>query len=438
MNLVGYPALQSIHSKIRARFPLIEHDGQGNPRLYLNTGAGSLMVDAAIEAMSLTSGRLNPMPGIVCPAEIETGLFHGRVRGIVADFLHVGNPNEISFHLSATAALFNLAYALGDTFNRDNNFIVTDLDHMANISPWEAVWGEGMGCEIRHARVTAEGTLDLDHLLSLVDSKTGIIAVTMASNGLGSIVPLSDLTSSAKEKCPDVLVCVDAVHHALHGSLDVRETGCDFLVFSGYKVFGPMLGVLWGKASLLEKLRPYRVETNKNEAPYKFEMGMLNNASLAALEASLEYLLWISDEIGAAREGASLKERPDRFRTAMRCITEFEQTLSVRILNGFKSLDSRRITLHGIDDPTRVNERDPTFGFEIIGQSAFETKKTLWEEHAIQIADGNHYSAAVTRHLKKTALCRASFAHYDTMGAADRLIEALGLLTESRNDKIAN
>ncbi len=92
---------------------------------------------------------------------------------------------------------------------------------------------------------------------------------------------------------PGCLVAVDAVHHAPHGVLDVRASGVDFLVFSGYKVFGPMLGVLWGRAELLERIRPYRVETNKDVPPGKFEMGMLNNASLAALEAALEYLLWL-------------------------------------------------------------------------------------------------------------------------------------------------
>jgi selenocysteine lyase/cysteine desulfurase len=242
------------------------------------------------------------MPGVVAAGETETAGLHDRVRSLAADFLHAGDGREISFHQSATAALFNLAYALRSVLGRENNLVVTDLDHMANVSPWEAVLGEGLGLEVRRARVTSEGTLDVSHLLSLVDARTGLLAVTSASNGTGSLVPLRETVAAVREKAPRCLVAVDAVHHAPHGVIDVREADCDFLVFSGYKVFGPMQGVLWGKSALLEKLRPYRVVTNKNEPPWKFEMGMLNNTSLAALGAGLEYLLWLANLVALKRD----------------------------------------------------------------------------------------------------------------------------------------
>ena len=199
--------------------------------------------------------------------------------------------------------------------------------------------------------------------------------------------------------------------------------GCDFLAFSGYKVFGPMLGVLWGKAGLLEELLPYRVETAKNEVPAKFEPGMLNNASLASLEAALEYILWLADL--AAGPEAFLADRAARFRSAMTAVSEYEKPLTARVLDGLRRLDSRRFRCYGITDPGRVAERVPTFAFEIIGQDASETKKRLWEARALQIADGNHYSAAVFRHLGRPALCRASFAHYDSAGTADTFLNGL-------------
>jgi selenocysteine lyase/cysteine desulfurase len=443
-------SLEILNPKVRARFPMIDRDSKGNPRIYLNTGAGSLTVDTASDAAFDAQRRLNPMPGVVAAGEAETTGLHSRVRDLAADFLHAWDGREISFHQSATAAFFNLAYALRGVLRTENNLVVTDLDHMANVSPWEVVWGEGQGCEIRRARVTSDGRLDVDHLLSLVDARTGILAVTSASNGTGSLVPLRPTIAAVREKAPHCLVAVDAVHHAPHGILDVREADCDFLVFSGYKVFGPMQGVLWGKAALLERLRPYRVETNKSEPPWKFEMGMLNNASLAALGAGLEYLLWLAclvahkrdspqtesspvwgQSLNAAGPKAAHPDRAAEFHSAMAAIAEYETGLTRLVLEGFRKFDPGRFRCFGITDPSRAGERVPTFAFDVAGLGPLETKKRLWEEAGIQIADGNHYSAAVVRHLgRPEGICRASFAHYDNPGTVDRFLEALGRLTD--------
>jgi len=415
--------LEGIHTRIRARFPLVDRDSQGRRRIYLNSGAGSLMVDTAIEAAAWANRTLNPMPGAGCAGEAETARFHDEVRGIAADFVHAWSGREISFHTSTTAAFFNLAFGLRETVGRGDNLLVTDLDHMANISPWETVLGEGNGSEVRRARVSIEGTLDFEHLLALTDPKTRLLAVTMASNGFGTVPPLPEIVSAVRRKSPECLIAVDAVHHALHGPIDVRSIGCDFLAFSGYKVFGPMLGVLWGKGEILEGIKPYRVETNTNEPPWKLEQGMLNNASLASLKAALEYLLWLADE--AAGPGQAFAGRRERLAFAMMAIADYERGLSRRVLEAFGRLGLRGLTCYGLADPDRCAERDPTFAFEISGQPPHETKRLLWDRYGIQIGDGNHYSAAVYRHLKKPAVCRASFAHYDKLETVDLFLAAL-------------
>jgi selenocysteine lyase/cysteine desulfurase len=419
---------ESLSPRIRSRFPMVDRDSGGRPRVYLNTGAGSLTVDTAARAALDAQGRLNPMPGTVVAGEIDTAALHARVRGLVADFLQARDGREISFHQSATAALFGLAFGLRAVIPDGANLVVTDLDHMANVSPWETVFGEGRGLEIRRARVSPEGTLDLEHLLSLVDGRTSLLAVTSASNGTGSIVPLAELVAAVRGRSPRCLVAVDAVHHAPHGVLDVVGTDVDFLVFSGYKVFGPMMGVLWGREERLERLRPYRVETNKNVLPGKLEWGMLNNASLAALEAALEYLLWLAD---LALPGApSPADRKARFRAVMSAITDYERAISRRVLEGLRALDPAALRLFGLADPSRAAERVPTFAFDIAGFSPTETKRRLWEGSAIQIADGNHYSAAVARHLNRPdGICRASFAHYDNGATVAGFLDAVGRLT---------
>jgi selenocysteine lyase/cysteine desulfurase len=419
--------LETLNPRIRARFPMIDRDSGGRPRIYLNTGAGSLTVDTAALAAQEAQGRLNPMPGVVVAGEAETAALHARVRGLVADFLQARDGREISFHQSATAALFALAFGLRGTVPASANLVVTDLDHMANVSPWETVWGEGRGLEIRRAKVTVEGTLDRDHLLSLVDARTALVAVTSASNGTGALVPLRELVAAVRERSPQCLVAVDAVHHAPHGVLDAGAMGVDFLVFSGYKVFGPMMGVLWGRAERLERLRPYRVETSKDVLPGKLEMGMLNNASVAALEAALEYLLWLADL--EAVPGAAPADRAGKFRAVMTSIAEYEITITRRVLEGFQSLGPTVLRLFGIADPDRSGERVPTFAFDVAGLTATEAKRRLWTEAGIQIADGNHYSAAVYRHLNRPeGICRASFAHYDNAETVKDFLAAVGRL----------
>ena len=430
MSVDSAAAWPPARAAVRRRFPRIEADQFGTPRLYLNSAAGSLMVDSAVRALSEAALALNPMPGRVTPAEAATGELHERVRRLGADFLGARSAAEISFHSSSTAALSALAFAMRSVLGPESALVVTDLDHMANISPWEDYWGRERGRTVRRARVTPEGRLDLDHLLSAVDGRTGLLAVTMASNGLGTVVPLADVVRAVRAKAPGCLVVVDAVHHALHGPIDVAAIGCDALVFSGYKVFGPMLGVLYIEEGLGRRLAPYRVETNKDEPPFKFEMGMLNSAVLASLGAALEYWLELGGMLGldGERTAGSAGERatrPARFRAVLESTAAYEETISRAALEGFRGLDPGAVRLFGLSDPDRAAERDPTFAFEVRGQSAEETKRRLWNGHGIQIADGNHYSAAVVRHLGRPALCRASFAHYDTTDAARRLVEAL-------------
>ncbi len=413
--------LESLLPEVRGRFPRLEQDAAGRPRLYLNSAAGSLMVDTAVAALSEAAAECNSMPGRAVPGEIATGELHARVRALAADFLGAAAPAEISFHFSSTAALFNLAFAARGRL-AGRNVVVTDLDHMANVSAWE-VAADLAGGRARRARVAADGTLDAGHLLSLVDDETAVVALTLASNGFGTIVPAAEIAAAVKRLSPRALVVVDAVHHALHGPIDVTALGVDALVFSGYKVFGPMLGVLWGRREVLEELSPYRVETNKSGLPGIYEQGMLNNASLASLGAALKYLLWLGDRIGGPSGGGL--SRPARFRAALAGIEVYERILSRRVLEGFRSFDMARFRTYGLADPERVAERDPTFGFEIAGLPPADVKRLLWERSAIQVADGNHYSAAVVRHLGKEALARASFAHYDAPETADRFIDAV-------------
>jgi selenocysteine lyase/cysteine desulfurase len=414
----------AVHRRIRLRFPQIDQDVRGNRRIYLNSAAGTLTVDTAAKAMAEAATWLNSLPGDIHPAEETTKDFHWRIREIAADFLNARSPEEISFHFSTTQAFFNLAVSLRGLFTGQRNLIVTDLDHMANVSPWEIVGGKWRDCEIRRARIQEPGLLDVEHLLSLVTKNTALVAVPLASNGLGTIVPLQEIVAEVKAKAPACLVCVDAVHHALHGPIDVRRINCDFLAFSGYKIFGPMLGVLWGKKELLTRMKPFRVETNKSVTPVKYEQGTLNNSALASLGAALQYLLWLDGELNPQGE-LEKDSRRARFSRVMNAVAGYEREVTGIILSRLGQLDSSKFRCYGITDPKSSAQRDPTFAFEVFGQKASETKKFFWDRQGIQIADGNHYSAVFFRHFRKDSVCRASFVHYNSFEDARAFLATL-------------
>jgi len=362
------------------------------------------------------------MPGTTASVEVRTAEFHHQVRQLVSEFIGAENPGEISFHLSTTNAIFNLAFSLRKLFQRGTNCLITDLDHFANISPWEAIAAQ-RGAETRRIRLREDCSLGKADLLDRVDKNTVIVALTGASNALGTIVSLTDLVQQIKLRSP-VLVAVDAVHLAPHAPIDVREIGCDFLAFSGYKVFGPMVGVLFSRKEAHPFTDPYRVETNKVEAPFCWEQGMLSNLSLAGLKGALDYLLEIGREI-SSKEKAGPKYNRKAFRKAMESIKRYEQSLSLYFLERFNQLKSDRIELFGINQSTQVPSRVPTFAFEIKGLSASETKKLFWERGRVLIADGNHYSAVVVRHLKKEALNRVSLAHHDNLQTIDKFFQIM-------------
>jgi len=145
---------KAVHPRIRERFPQLEKDIHGNKRIHLNCGAGTLIVDTAARAMAESAVWLNSLPGEVYPAEITTKNFHGQIRQIAADFLNAPSAEEISFHASTSQALFNLALSMRGLIRGKNNLVVTDLDHMANVSPWESVGGKWWGAGIRRVRLT--------------------------------------------------------------------------------------------------------------------------------------------------------------------------------------------------------------------------------------------------------------------------------------------
>jgi selenocysteine lyase/cysteine desulfurase len=429
-------AFREYHQTIRSSFPFLEHDGAGNPRVYLDSGAGTLVPRVSIEAMGRAYAEARAQPGEISNTERQTRDLIWETRSLLAKFLNGSSPDEISFSASTTHSLLNLAIAFHPLLEQHHNVIVTDADHFANVSPWEFILGGRRGLEIRRLRVNDQGQVDLDHLRSLVDENTRIVATTYAANAVGTVMPIREIADIVHafrdEQGNGAYLVVDAVHHAFHGPIDVQEIQSDFLTISGYKLFGPMLGVLWGKREHLNKLAPYCVAPNPNS----FEQGSLNTAVLGAMQGALRYLLTLGNHL-APYYAEALEEVPEAetrlFRAALMGIEQYERELSREVLRSFETFPKDRFRYYGLKTvQDGVWTRDPTFCLEIEGKGTAELKRLCWELGRIEVAAGDVFSAMINRHLQKEeAVIRASFAHYDDLHTVRAFISTLSRILDS-------
>lgn len=405
---------------IRAQFPQIGSLRGGQRRIYLDNAAGTLVPQSVADAMADAALWANPQPERQWPDSFETRARHQQMRRLLRNFLNSGAEDPIYLHESTTAALYKLREALEPTLEPRHNVVVTDCDHFANISPWE--WRAGW--EVRRARMLPDGHLDLDHFASLVDEGTRVAAVTVASNGLGTVIRVAEAIRAVRERAPEAAVVLDAVHAAPHLTLDVAELGADALAFSTYKLFGPNCGVLWLRPGLAARLRPYAVDPHTDPETL-MEWGTLNNAAVGGVIAALDYLQRLGERLEPAFVG-KLSSYPRERRTlkvALTAIRDYERALSETILASWKELPGT--TLFGISDPEHSAERVPTFGFHVNDVPESELEERFWKLGELQVAVGSHYSAAVLRGMGRRSLARASFAHYNSPDEVERFLATL-------------
>ncbi len=405
---------------IRSQFPQVDHLRDGRWRIYLDNAAGTLVPQSVADAMAEAALWANPQPSRTWPAGPETLAEHRRTRALLADFLNAAEGDALYFSESATACLYKLREALEPRWDAGDNVVVTDCDHFANISPWEwrARW------EVRRVRMASDGHLDLEDLARRVEPTTRVVAFTLASNGLGTLLDARGAVRIVRERAPEAVVVIDAVHGAPHVAIDVQALGADALVFSTYKLFGPMGGVLWMNPRLSGLLAPYRVDPH-GDPETLLEWGSLDNVAVSGTRAALEYLERLGERLEPQAVGQLVEypRRRRRFKVALSAILVYEAELSRQVLQGLREID--RVTLFGVADPDRVAERVPTFAFEAAGLSPGNLERRLWEVAGLQVAAGNHYSGAILRGLGRESLTRASFAHYNTLEDAATLLRAI-------------
>lgn len=405
---------------VRQQFPALQRQVNGQTAVYLDGPGGTQLPQSVIAATShyLAQGGSNS-GGPFAASQYTDEITHA-ARLAMMDFYNARRPEEIVFGQNMTSLTFSISRAIARTWQPGDEIIVTRLDHDANISPW-LMAAEDRGVTVRWLDFDpADCTLKLEELPGLLNEKTRLVAITLASNAVGSITDIQRAVQMIH--AAGAWAYVDSVHYAPHGLIDVQALDCDFLISSAYKYFGPHTGILYGKYDLLESLTAYKVRPSSMHSPGKWETGTQSFESLAAVTAAIEYV---------ASWGGAAASRRERIVAAMAWMKAHEQALSLRFLQGATAVPGLKV--YGITDAERLDERTPTFAISLQGYTPEQVATALGEQ-GIFVWDGHYYAIAVMERLgllDKGGLVRIGFVHYNTLAEVDRALQALAHLAQT-------
>jgi cysteine desulfurase family protein (TIGR01976 family) len=378
------------------------------------------MPDEVIEAMAswIRRGQSNTHGAFPASRDLDALLRDAREAG--AD-LAGADPNEIIFGANATTLLLHLAGSLAATLGPGDEVVVTTLDHDANVRPW-VLAAESSGATVRWVDVHEDVTLDLDTLDAALGPRTRLVACTLASNAVGTIPDIADVVGRAKAATDGrAIVALDGVHYAQHRLLDLHGTGADLLVCSPYKFFGPHLGMVAARRALLETWTPAKLRPAPDTVPERWETGTQNHEAQAGMIAAVDYLAGIGRDVGEASGGT----RREALAAGFPAIEAHERTLSTRFLEGIAQISE--IRLWGIGDPSRVDERTPTFAVRVAEEHPLATAERL-AARGIYVWDGDYYALELMERLglaETGGAVRIGFCHYHSTDDVDRVLGAL-------------
>jgi cysteine desulfurase/selenocysteine lyase len=391
---------------VRADFPILQLKIEGKPLIYLDNAASSQMPQAVIDRLVRyqSTQHANIHRAVHTLSEIATAEYE-EARRKLQRFIHAADEREVIFTSGTTEAINLVMHGYGRKFIRaGDELILTTLEHHSNIVPWQML-AEETGATIRVVPVNDAGELLMDEYEKLFNARTRFVGVTQVSNALGSINPVRQMIAFAHAR--GVPVLVDGAQAVPHLPVDVQELDCDFYAFSGHKLCGPTgIGVLYGKAALLEKMQPFKgggdmilsvsfEKTVYNTIPYKFEAGTPPIAAAIALGAAVDYL----SGIGMAAISAHELDLLDYATRQMACMP------GVRIIG------------------TATNKA-AVLSFTVDGVHPHDLG-TLLNEEGIAVRTGHHCAQPVMARFKVPATSRASFAFYNTMAEVDALITGI-------------
>jgi cysteine desulfurase family protein (TIGR01976 family) len=402
--------------EVRKRFPALRRTHNGRGVVYFDGPGGSQVAQPAIDAVAGYMERGGANLHGAFPTSLETEEILREARQASADFLGAG-PDEISFGANMTTLTFAISRALARAWDAGSEILVTELDHRANVDPFVLAAAEN-GVAVRWIPVDTETlTLDLSDLEEKINGRTRLVAVGLASNGVGTVNDVARVSEKAHQV--GAVVAVDAVHAAPHIPIDRDELGADVLTCSAYKFFGPHVGVTAIRRDLFESMDVYRLDPAPDHVPDKLETGTQNHEGIAGVSGAISFISSLAD-------GASPRER---IVNAMREIEAYEANLAEKLRAALREIPG--VTLYAAPDDVR---KTPTIAFRIEDRTPRDVSERMLED-GFFIADGDFYASTLAQRLgirDRGGWVRAGLAPYNTEKEVEGFIEALERFTEAR------
>jgi cysteine desulfurase/selenocysteine lyase len=392
--------------QIRNDFPILKQQVYNRNLVYLDNGATTQKPEVVIRTLNDLQEKLNSSihRGVHYLSEQMTDRYES-ARERVRKFISASSVREVIFTSGATGSINAVAFSFGEEYvHEGDEIVISEMEHHSNIVPWQMLC-ERKGAHLKVIPFDDRGELDLEAFSSMLTGNTRIVAVTHASNSLGTINPVNEVIRLAHQK--GIPVLVDGAQMVQHGAVNVQELDCDFYVFSSHKIFGPTgSGVLYGKEKMLEALPPYQgggdmvdqVTFNKTtygELPFKFEAGTTNYLGAIGLGTALDYLAGLD----------------------MEQIAAYEQELIGYAIEKLKGVGGLR--LYG-----ETEERISVFSFLLDGIHPYDAGMIL-DKMGIAVRTGTHCTQPVMDHFGISGTIRASLVFYNTKEEIDRLVEGL-------------
>jgi len=399
---------------VRAAFPALQDEF-----IFFDNAAGAQSPKAVLNAVANHLLHRNVQRGGRYKQSREVDEAIAQARASVALLVNARHPDEISFGMNATSFMRLISLAIGQSLKDRREIIVTDLDHEANIAVWLALEREGAKILWWHFR--DDGRLHPEDLEKLRSPRTPVVACTLASNAIGSVLDVTEISRLAHAAGAEVFI--DAVHYGPHGPIDVQAFDCDYLVCSGYKIFSPHMGFLWGRLETLNALPTFREDFVPDTTPAKLEIGTYIYENVAGMDAAVRYM----EDLGRLIKPV-VTSRRTAVVAATEAIRSYEAQLSHAMLD---ALANAKATVYGITAKEQIAHRTPTLCFNLPGISPAKVTEELAKQN-IGVRDGHMYSPRLMKRLgltKESGAVRASLVHYNTLEEVRKFGSALAAMT---------
>ena len=411
---------------IRSQYPALAETDNGTRRIYFDNPAGTqvpqIVVDRMADCMLKSSANLG---GYFRTAKLADSVVD-EARAAMADFLNASSSDEIIFGQNMTTITLHVSRSIGRHLSAGDEIILSQMCHDANVLPW-VLLARDLGLKVRWLPFDTETfEFDLSKLDELLNERTKLVCVGGASNLTGTINDITEISRKAREA--GAWSYIDAVQSAPHVSTDVQKIGCDFLVCSAYKFFGPHQGILWGRREVLEQLEPYKVRPASSELPWCFETGTQSHEGMAGTAGAVDYFAAIGESMAADYKAnyPDFSGRRLNVHAAMDCLFDYETTLSQRLIEGLEGIPG--ITVQGITSADALERRVPTVSFTHQSVPPAEIAEALAERN-IFVWNGHNYAVEPAKSLgiyDTGGAVRIGPVHYNNINEINEVLTMLG------------